>query len=213
MLRPRLLIPLYLATTLTSIATCDGGDGPRLLEVRRIWEKGAHNAFTDLLCHEDRWYCVFREGSKHVSPNGSLRVITSQDGREWSSLALISHPTDDLRDAKLSITPIGRLMLNGAGMRTSQSAIIRWSGSPMTKVGHGPRVRESAIQASGYGEPTGTKTPLIRWAIGQTVIARNAFFGSTLFRSGGPSNASYPCRTKSTEETHTTRWRSAESAT
>ena len=31
-----------------------------------------------LLRHKDRWYCVFREGEAHVSPDGALRVITSR---------------------------------------------------------------------------------------------------------------------------------------
>ncbi len=93
---------------------------PELVEVRRIWDTAAHNAFTDLLYHDGRWYCVFREGSKHVSPDGSIRVITSEDGKDWTSLALISHPTDELRDAKLCITPDGRFMLNGAGLRADE---------------------------------------------------------------------------------------------
>lgn len=89
---------------------------PRLIEVQRIWDQAPHNAFTDLLHHENRWYCVFREGSRHVSPDGSIRVITSEDGETWESLALVTHPTEDLRDAKLTLTPDGRMMLNGAGM-------------------------------------------------------------------------------------------------
>ena len=120
MFSPRLLIPLCLALLHTGVAAGEGGDVPQLLEVRRIWDRGRHNAFTDLVRHEGQWYCVFREGSKHVSPDGSLRVITSKDGREWSSLALISHPTDDLRDAKLTIAPDGRFMLNGAGMQADK---------------------------------------------------------------------------------------------
>lgn len=89
---------------------------PILVDCRRIWDKARHNAFTDLLRHRNRWYCVFREGSAHVSPDGALRVIVSEDGQEWKSLALISSPRFDLRDAKLTKTPDGRLMLNGAGM-------------------------------------------------------------------------------------------------
>lgn len=92
----------------------------RLIDVRKIWDKATHNAFTDLLRHNDRWYCVFREGRKHVSPDGSLRVITSTDGKDWKSLSLVSHPIDDLRDAKLSVTPDGRFMLNGAGMQADK---------------------------------------------------------------------------------------------
>lgn len=89
---------------------------PVLVEVRKIWDRAPHNAFTDLLRFQDRWYCVFREGTAHVSPDGALRVITSPDGRLWESAALVTSSTHDLRDAKLTVTPDGRLMLNGAGM-------------------------------------------------------------------------------------------------
>ena len=85
-----------------------------LVEVTRIWDKAHHNAFTDLLRFQDRWYCVFREGQGHVSPDGALRVITSADGKTWESAALITSEDSDLRDAKITITPDGQLMLSGA---------------------------------------------------------------------------------------------------
>lgn len=85
-----------------------------LVEVRKIWDKGRHNAFTDLVRFEDRWYCVFREGKGHVSPDGALRVITSVDGEAWESAALITSEDSDLRDAKITVTPDGQLMLSGA---------------------------------------------------------------------------------------------------
>ena len=62
---------------------------PTIVDVRRIWDEAPHNAFTDLLRHDGRWYCVFREGEKHVSPDGALRVLSSVDGRNWKSLALL----------------------------------------------------------------------------------------------------------------------------
>jgi hypothetical protein len=43
-----------------------------------------------------------------------LRVIVSPDGQTWSSAALITAPNADLRDAKIAVTPDGRLMLSGA---------------------------------------------------------------------------------------------------
>lgn len=89
---------------------------PTLVEIQRIWDKAPHNAFTDLIRHKNLWYCVFREGRGHVSPNGSLRVITSVDGKQWTSKSLISSATHDLRDAKITVTPQGKLLLNGAGM-------------------------------------------------------------------------------------------------
>lgn len=101
------------------VRAADTAHAPKLLESRRIWDRAPHNAFTDLVRHEGRWYCVFREGERHVSPDGSLRVITSIDGRRWESLALVTHPSADLRDAKLTVLPDGRFMLNGAGMRAN----------------------------------------------------------------------------------------------
>ncbi len=86
-----------------------------IVEARKIWDKAPHNAFTDLIRFKDRWYCVFREGKAHVSPDGALRVITSADGIKWESAALIESETADLRDAKITLTPDGKLMLSGAG--------------------------------------------------------------------------------------------------
>lgn len=88
--------------------------GLELVSARRIWDEAKHNAFTDLIFFQDRWFCAFREGSQHVSPDGAIRVITSIDGEQWESAARISSPNSDLRDAKLSITPDNRLMLSGA---------------------------------------------------------------------------------------------------
>jgi len=86
---------------------------PILVESQRIWDDAPHNAFTDLIRFEERWYCVFREGPGHIGADGALRIITSEDGEKWESAALISSPTSDLRDAKISVTPNGKLMLAG----------------------------------------------------------------------------------------------------
>jgi hypothetical protein len=112
------LLPILLSGAVSSAANDETSavQKPVLVEARRIWDKAKHNAFTDLLRYKDRWYCVFREGSAHVSPDGSLRVITSTVGEKWESIALVTSPKFDLRDAKLTTTPDGRLMLNGAGM-------------------------------------------------------------------------------------------------
>ena len=85
-----------------------------LLSVSRIWDSANHNAFTDLAYFKNRWFCAFREGSQHASPDGSLRIITSTDGDKWETAALITSSNSDLRDAKLSITPDQHLMLSSA---------------------------------------------------------------------------------------------------
>jgi hypothetical protein len=84
-----------------------------LVEVRKVWDEAPHNAFTDLIRFENRWFLVFREGDAHVSPDGSLRILVSDDGESWDPAAVITSPTADLRDAKFSITPEGKLMLLG----------------------------------------------------------------------------------------------------
>ncbi|HSO86897.1 MAG TPA: hypothetical protein VLQ91_10125 [Draconibacterium sp.] len=89
-------------------------DSLTLIKVQKIWDKAPHNAFTDLLWHNGRFFCVFREGTTHVSPYGALRVITSVDGEKWESAALITSENSDLRDAKITVTPWGKLMLSGA---------------------------------------------------------------------------------------------------
>jgi hypothetical protein len=85
-----------------------------LADYRRIWDQAPHNAFTNLIRAENRFFCVFREGEGHVSPDGALRVITSEDGVTWESAARITSPDADLRDAQITRTPDGRFMLSGA---------------------------------------------------------------------------------------------------
>lgn len=83
----------------------------RLESVKMIWDAGRHNAFTDLVRHGGRWFCVFREGKGHVSPDGTVRVLTSEDGDAWGSAAELRIEGIDLRDPKICVTPDDRLML------------------------------------------------------------------------------------------------------
>jgi len=88
---------------------------PVLVSVARIWDGGAHNAFTDLIRWRNRWYCTFREGDGHVGGDGRIRVLVSDDGETWTSTALVGETGIDLRDPKLSITPDDRLMMVAGG--------------------------------------------------------------------------------------------------
>ncbi len=85
-----------------------------MVEVQRLRGMAPHNAFTDLIRFKGRWYCSFREGQTHVSPDGAIRLLSSADGARWDSAALISSPAGDLRDPKLSVTPDNMLMLSAA---------------------------------------------------------------------------------------------------
>ena len=87
--------------------------------VKKIWDKAPHNAFTDLIRFEGKFYCTFREANSHAirttADFGKIRVLISNDGEEWESFALIEKNGYDLRDPSLSITPAGKLMLLMAG--------------------------------------------------------------------------------------------------
>jgi hypothetical protein len=133
-------ICIAVCATLSLTAQTKQQEKAELLEAKAIWGRAPHNAFTDLIRFKDRWYCTFREGQAHVSPDGALRVLTSTDGEVWLPAARLTSETADLRDPKLSITPNNRLMLN-AGATLHQpsetrrqsmvwfsSAGRRWSG-------------------------------------------------------------------------------------
>lgn len=85
--------------------------GAEIVEVKKIWDAGGHNAFTDLVHWQGRWWCTFRESEAHVGGDGIIRIIVSSDGKKWESAATLTEKDVDLRDPKLSEMPDGRLML------------------------------------------------------------------------------------------------------
>ncbi len=88
----------------------------QLLSVSRIWDQADHDAFTDLVFYQDAFLCTFREADEHVgSKNGTIRILKSDDGLNWTSVAHLSDAQFDLRDPKFSIMPDGRLMLTIGG--------------------------------------------------------------------------------------------------
>jgi hypothetical protein len=96
-----------------------------VVDVRKIWDAGAHNAFTDLIRFHGRWYCAFREAAKHVSPDGAIRIIASRDGKQWEPSALLKSD-NDLRDPKLCLTPAGRMMLTAAAAAPDGHQTYAW---------------------------------------------------------------------------------------
>lgn len=89
---------------------------PKLISLKKIWSKAKHNALTDLIRYKNLWFCIFRESSGHVyGRNGTIRLIVSDDGENWESVAHFKEAGVDLRDPKLSITPEGKLMLLTGG--------------------------------------------------------------------------------------------------
>ena len=90
-----------------------------LVEVRKIWDRAPHNAFTDLIRWRDRFYCCFREGLDHASNYGKIRILVSSDGEKWSSAGLLAMDDWDLRDPHLCAMGDGRLMVIGGACHAS----------------------------------------------------------------------------------------------
>lgn len=112
--RARLML-LTIAALILVTGTTSLAEQPELVSVHKIWDKGQHNAFTDLIRFNHKWYCTFREAEDHVGGDGKLRVLESSDGTSWHPVALIEEQGIDLRDPKLSITPDNRLMIVAGG--------------------------------------------------------------------------------------------------
>lgn len=89
---------------------------PKILSITRIWDEAEHNALTDLIYFQDSFFCCFREADQHAGgKDGKIRIISSSDGNQWKSVALLSKKGFDLRDPQLSEMPDGRLMLTMGG--------------------------------------------------------------------------------------------------
>lgn len=98
---------------------------PEIVSVAKIWDKGKHNAFTDLIRWRGKWYCTFRESDAHVGGDGQIRVLESADGTAWESVALLSEQGIDLRDPKFSITPDDRLMIVAGGSVYGGTTVLK----------------------------------------------------------------------------------------
>lgn len=84
-----------------------------LIENTKIWSRGGHNAFTDIIFFDDYFYIVFREASCcHFSEDGKVRILRSKDTKVWEDVAELIVPNKDVRDPKLSICPANTLCIN-----------------------------------------------------------------------------------------------------
>ena len=89
---------------------------PKSIKVSKIYSNQNYNAFTSLIRFNGDFYCAFRSGERHVyGTDGVIKIITSEDGKEWKEVDEISLKGFDLRDPKLSITPKGQIMLTMGG--------------------------------------------------------------------------------------------------
>ncbi|MFW6171619.1 MAG: hypothetical protein ACODAD_14110 [Planctomycetota bacterium] len=68
--------------------------------VRRVFDNGEHNAFTDLIRFRDRFYLTFRScpDGHAVYPTASIIILESDDAQSWKQVCQFSVPKRDTRD-------------------------------------------------------------------------------------------------------------------
>jgi hypothetical protein len=82
----------------------------RVTRARKIFGDGMHNAFTGMELAFGQTIVAFRSGTRHVSPDGAIRLIASTDRDIWQPIACVRHPDADLRDPKMVLFG-GRLLV------------------------------------------------------------------------------------------------------
>ena len=86
-------------------------------EIVKVYDAAPHSAFTDIIRFKDTFYITFRTGTAHVpgkqtgEGDGEIPILSSNDGKNWQLIDLLTKKTFDLRDPKLSVTPGGRIMV------------------------------------------------------------------------------------------------------
>ena len=129
----KLCICLTLSLAFFCLPSCSSvkSVSPGVASNGQIWYNGNHSAFTSIVKFNSEYYVSFREAGSHVfdedgQARGKIRVLSSKDGKDWESVALIGKEGFDLRDPKLSVTPDGRLMvLIGGSVYVDKKLVAR----------------------------------------------------------------------------------------
>ena len=133
---PSLRIPLaVLVFSAILSAHTHSAEKPEIISVQKISAAAPHSAFTDLVRFNGEWLCAFREGKGHVSEDGAIRIISSDNLQNWFTWSHVTKDGIDLRDPKICLTPNGELMLTTAGADRSQKPVVHESYSWLTRDG------------------------------------------------------------------------------
>lgn len=87
-----------LLASLTGVACA----GTAIDWMAKVYDDGAHNAFTDLVLWKGQYYLCFRHGASHLSMDGEIRVMRSPDMKAWTECGVVDTPADD-RDPHFAV--------------------------------------------------------------------------------------------------------------
>ena len=88
----------------------------RVTRARKIYSDGRHNAFTGMARLGDRTFVTFRSAATHMTMDGKILIIASQDLEKWQTVHVAEQANVDFRDPKL-VTFDGKLLCYFAARR------------------------------------------------------------------------------------------------
>ncbi len=91
---------MQLLWSIESVATPPELPSIEVTSVRKAFDNGEHNAFTDLCQFQGRYYLAFRTcpDGHGVHPTSSIVVLASDDTKTWSEVHRFNVPRRDVRD-------------------------------------------------------------------------------------------------------------------
>ena len=94
-----LFLPALIALALNLNALADDVV-VQMSHVRKVFDNGEHNAFTDLVKFQGNYYLTFRScpDGHMVHPTASIIILRSDDLQEWEQVHQFSVPLRDTRD-------------------------------------------------------------------------------------------------------------------
>ncbi len=100
-----LFASLSFALSAANITTASDLPSVHVQDVRKVYDDGHHNAFTDLIRYRDQYWLTFRTcpDGHMVHPTSEIVVLKSSDGNDWSETARFSVDRRDVRDPHFAI--------------------------------------------------------------------------------------------------------------
>ncbi len=98
---PLRMLLLVLGCLLASDSVCLAAfPAVTVSNVRQVFHNGEHNAFTDLVRFQNRYYLTFRScpDGHMVHPTASIIVLQSEDAKSWKQVHRFRVPKRDTRD-------------------------------------------------------------------------------------------------------------------
>jgi hypothetical protein len=95
-----LCVAIFGSTALAAVSYADELPEVNVTNIRRVFHNGEHNAFTDLIRFQDKFYLTFRScpDGHMVHPTASIIVLASEDAKEWQQVHRFRVAKRDTRD-------------------------------------------------------------------------------------------------------------------